>query len=90
MQVFIVIAATILGLIIQYFIIKAAVASGTKETYSNIDKYNHSQMRKAVKEGILEAMKVGDSNFMAELHKTIAAAIKTAADEADSPVSNYN
>jgi len=90
MQVFIVVAATILGLIIQYFIIKLAVVNGTQETFNSIDKYNHSQMRKAVKEGILEAMKVGDSQFTAELRDTIAAAIKKAADEAESPVSNYN
>jgi len=89
MQIFIIVASVILGIIIQYFIIKTAVVSGTQETYNNVDMYNHSQMRKAVKEGILEAMKIGDSKFMAELQAAIKDAIKAAANEADSPVSNY-
>ena len=78
MQIAILVILIILGLAVQYVVIKAAVVYGTQETYNTMDKYNFSQMRRAVKEGILEALKEGDNKFMSELQNTITDAVKSA------------
>jgi len=81
MQVFLVILFCILGLVIQYFLIKIAVANGSRETYNDIELYNHVQMRKAVKNGIKEALADDDSKLLKELQDTITKAIKSANDQ---------
>lgn len=87
MQIAILVILIILGLAVQYVVIKAAVVYGTQETYNNIDKYNFSQTRRAVKEGIIEALKEGDNAFMKELGSVIRDAVKSAADEGNVSVS---
>jgi len=88
MQITIIVISIILGLAVQYAIIKAAVVNGTQETYNSIDKYNFSQMRRAVKEGIIEAMKErdkkeGENQVLIALGNTIQEAIKAAAEQAN-------
>ncbi|MCL2360377.1 MAG: hypothetical protein FWC73_01025 [Defluviitaleaceae bacterium] len=81
MQVFLVIIFVILGLIVQYFLIKAAVAGGIKEMYDELDLYNHSQRRRAVKEGIKEALSDDDNKLLKELQDMFKNAILEASQE---------
>ena len=78
MQVFLVILFVIVGLVVQYILIKTAVVYGTKETYNDLDLYNHTQRRRAVKEGIKEALADDDGKLLKELQEMITSAIKAA------------
>ncbi|MCL2527102.1 MAG: hypothetical protein FWE42_01695 [Defluviitaleaceae bacterium] len=83
MELFITILFVLVGLIIQYFIIKAAVRNGTTEAQAQLDHHLYMQMKRAVADGTKAALTEGENPFLISLHNTIQDAV-TAAAEKDS------
>jgi len=75
-----VIIFAVIGLAIQYLIMKAAVFYGTIEAMTKLDQHNQAQMKEAVYDGVKAAIAEGENQFLIGLHNTIQDAIKAASE----------
>jgi len=81
MDMFIPLISAALGLIIAYFITKAAVRNGTLEARALTEQYANSELKKAMQDGIKAAIEENKNQLLIGLHNTIQDAIKAAAEQ---------
>jgi len=78
MDIYIVITMLIVvfGLIILYYVLKAAVRNGTIEARAKIEQQINSELKKTIREAINTALESREKQTMYELKKAIYESVK--------------
>jgi len=83
-ELFVILIGGAIGIIIQYFVMKAAVRNGTIEAQAHLAYHTNSKVALRdgiVKDGVIAAMNEKEHQFLIGLHHTIQDAVKAAVEQ---------